>query len=117
MKMAEYVERKALIDAIDKTDWYHVNVQGRLTPGAAHEDEALYKAADIYNAVDKTPVADVAEIKRVQWRVKYEKSGKLKYVCPACKYVQRTETWAPLKWNYCPNCGARIGKRRDDEAD
>ena len=95
--MDEYIRRKVLIDAIDKTDWYHVNVQGRLTLGAANEDEALYKVTDIYNAIDKTPVADVVEVIRCRdckyWKSSGSFGGKsLKGLQPLgqCEWVKRS---------------------------
>ena len=141
--MDEYIRRKVLIDSIDKTDWYHVNVQGRLTLGAANEDEALYKATDIYNAIDKIPVADVVKEER-----KMINKEKLVELIRDCKYwggceemadhlvsngvtVQQRGHWIVgadgsymcsecgkvFRYeigNYCSHCGAKLEGDEDD---
>ena len=56
--MDEYIGKEALIASIESIDWYSV-YRGKLTAGANSEN-ALYKANDIYSAIDNIPVADVA---------------------------------------------------------
>ena len=104
MKMDEYIRRKVLIDAIDKTDWYHINVQGRLTLGAVNEGEALYKATDIYNAIDKITVADVVEVIRC---------GECRYCDPEgrhCDHPMSTSIPIPRKQDDFCSHGERRGK-------
>lgn len=60
--MAEYIERGALIDTIEGTDWYHVSPRGFLVHGAISDGNALYKADDIFKALKDAPTADVAEV-------------------------------------------------------
>ena len=47
--MDDFISRKATIDAMEDTDWYHINKDGQLTHGANSDDyEPLYKAKDVY---------------------------------------------------------------------
>ena len=61
--MAEYIEREALRDSVESIDWYSVR-RGELTTGAESSENALYKANDIYSAIDNAPTADVALVTR-----------------------------------------------------
>ena len=61
--MAEYIEREALIDAVESIDWYSV-YKGKLTAGAPNTENALYKANEIYSAIDNAPAVDVVTVVR-----------------------------------------------------
>ena len=63
--MDEYIEREALIDAVDSIDWYSV-YKGGLTAGSPNTENALYKASSIYAAIDNAPAADVVPVVRCQ---------------------------------------------------
>lgn len=57
--MKELVIKDDIFDAIDRTDWYHIE-GGELVYGAKEDDGALYNAPDIYAAVnDVKPVGVV----------------------------------------------------------
>ena len=45
--------KQAVIDEIDITDWYSLNKRGELVSGAESYETALYKAKDVYDAVDR----------------------------------------------------------------
>lgn len=49
------INEKALRDAIDCLDWWHI-ANGELKHGASSEDTALYKAPDIYRVIDEATV-------------------------------------------------------------
>lgn len=49
------VSRQAVIDAIDNIDWYHISNKGELVQGANKQTMPLYKAADIFYAIDALP--------------------------------------------------------------
>ena len=51
----DLISRSALKEMIDDITWYHINPHGELTEGAFDDDDALYKAEDIYNAIDNAP--------------------------------------------------------------
>jgi hypothetical protein len=55
----DLISREALKETIDGITWYHINSHGELTEGAFDDDDAFYKAEDIYNAIDNaTTVSD-----------------------------------------------------------
>ena len=51
--VGDTISRQAAIDAVEGVDWYHINRNGELVKGAnSREDEPLYKAKDIYDAIE-----------------------------------------------------------------
>ena len=64
--MAEYIEREALIASIESIDWYSVH-RGELTAGAKSSEHPLYKASEIYSAIDNAPSADVEPVRHGRW--------------------------------------------------
>ena len=99
--MAEYIEREALRDSVESIDWYSV-YRGKLTTGANSEN-ALYKANDIYSAIDNAPAADVAPVVHGRWI--YDKKAQRPY-CSVCKGYFYGATNSPM--SYCPNCGTKM---------
>ena len=79
--------------------------------------EALYKSdAEVYSCywmtseivdqIDRMPTVDAEEVVHGRWE-KAEYDGFLR--CSECKDVYIDDTWvADGKWNYCPNCGAKM---------
>ena len=113
----EYIERGAVIDAIEGTDWYHISMRGNLVHGAISDGNALYKADDVFEVLNKLPAADVVEVVHGEWIIKtdyktpvshaYIRKEKL-YICPYCAKTYRKQM------NFCGNCGAIMdGKRKD----
>ena len=56
------ISREQAIEAIGEVDWYHINRVGELVHGAASDETALYRAEDIYKAIESLPsvVSNVA---------------------------------------------------------
>ena len=79
--MAEYIERDALRDAVESIDWYSV-YKGKLTAGAPSSANALYKANEIYSAIDNAPAVDVVTVVR----------------CKDCKYGEVDDTDFPAQY-------------------
>ena len=121
--MAEYIEREALRNAVESIDWYSV-CRGKLTTGAKSSENALYKANDIYAAIDNAPSADVAPVRRGRWDDEHkctvcrnEAFCKISNIQPDYDYdweenlvetggyIWDTE-W--LETTYCPHCGAKM---------
>ena len=94
--MAEYIEREALIDAVDSIDWYRV-YKGKLTAGAPNPENALYKANSIYAVIDNAPAADVAPVRHGRWE--WFKNG---WICDNCDGLNNQVT------KFCPHCGAKM---------
>lgn len=55
--MSDLIKREDAIEAIEGTDWYHINRNGDLVSGARSDGTALYKAADVYKALEEVPSA------------------------------------------------------------
>lgn len=102
--MNEYIEREALIDAVESIDWYSV-YKGKLTAGAPNTENALYKASSIYAVIDNAPSADVAQVRHGRWEWDTEDI----YRCSNCAEKSHVkEVMGHPEWNYCPNCGAKM---------
>ncbi len=80
----------------------HKNIYPKVT------DEMILR-----NYLDEFPTADVVERKHGEWVKDEEKSKRLIesiYICSAC---HNFEAWGETeKYNYCPNCGAKMDERR-----
>ena len=99
--MADYIEREALRDAVDFIDWYSV-YKGRLIAGAPNEEDALYKANDIFSAIDNAPAADVVPVLHGRW-VDNGIPDSILSGCSVCGF-----TCGSSSFFYCPNCGAKM---------
>ena len=97
--MAEYIEREALRDSVESIDWYSV-YRGKLITGANSEN-ALYKANDIYSAIDNAPAADVAPVRHGMWLPQVV-LGQKAWDCSECK------TLGSPHWKWCPVCGCKM---------
>ena len=122
----DLISREALKETIDCIDWYHINPCGELTEGALCNGEALYKAEDIYKAIDNAPtvpqinilcenadekaIADMKEeLQKVidylrpqgEWIEDYTAKKKRVVACNKCHCLNILG-----KSNFCPNCGA-----------
>jgi hypothetical protein len=102
----EYIERDAVLEAIESTDWYHLSEKGNMVHGAVSGENAWYKADDIYKVLEEIPAADVVEVVR----------------CKDCKYLE--EAYVNAKgFLFCPASGMEVtdmdfcsyGKRRDND--
>ena len=92
--MAEYIEREALIQTIHKDPWI----------GAQGKDYALCDIAE-------QPTADVVEVRHGEWN---------KFECSVCGKVSPTvhldmeNEYKIRKTPYCPNCGAKMNGKDDN---
>ena len=92
LRMTEYIEREAAIDAIMKVYVRTAGYKAR---------ERVFEAKE---AVHRLPVADVAPVVHGRWKP----SGGL-LECQNCGEIYSTRGGNEGKaWNYCPNCGARM---------
>ena len=102
--MTEYIKRKALLESVKSIDWYSVLV-GKLIAGAKDRENALYKANDIYAAIDNAPASDVAPVVHGRWIEKEKYTFGVMYDCSICgdRILDNGHSW-----KYCPNCGAKM---------
>ena len=102
--MDEYINREALRDSVESIDWYSVR-RGELITGAESSENALYKASDIYSAIDNAPTADVAPVRHGRWIAIKVLNEWDKGQCSECRSIFNSSVWGT---NYCPNCGAKM---------
>ena len=105
--MTVYLEREALREEMEGTDWYHINKDGKLTSGASGIEEALYKADDVYGVIYKQPAkADVVEVVRCKECKRFE-NNKEAYVT----YCKKGNGFMPVK----PDDFCSYGERKDND--
>lgn len=99
--MAEYIEREAVIDTIYAAFKKHWAIPCSSVDLAVQRDVVHTK-----NKIYDIPAADVAPVVRGRWvpkRKMYGTPHAKNHTCSECGLA--TE----YLWNYCPNCGARMG--------
>jgi NADH pyrophosphatase NudC (nudix superfamily) len=103
--MPEYIEREALISRLNKVcvtdDVFGMGMQ----TGIEHT----------INCTKEAPTADVVEVRHAKWVERKEifsdYEGEVEAIgCSECGKSQRHYQ----KTNYCPNCGAKMDKEKDD---
>ncbi len=98
--MKEYIKREVLSEIMNDI--------------AEDETCPMNIAADIYQAVDCIPAADVEPVRHGHWEAdvcdRVSMSGKLEnlicYKCSVCEMFSCQET------KYCYNCGAKMDKEK-----
>ena len=73
------------------------------------EYDQYYKLVVPLEKIRKMPSADVAPVVHGRWIVTDV------ITCSECQHFTRSEFAG--RWNYCPNCGARMDKEDEHEAD
>ena len=105
--MAEYIKREDAINAVESLPTWWAD-EGGYYGGMQQPRVALLEPEDVINAIKNIPSADVVEVKHGEWvdggvdgvgacdiEYRYNK-------CSVCGY----EYSFPMKYNFCPNCGA-----------
>lgn len=103
--MKEYIERAAVMESI---------------LGLTIVDTAVAQYADaVCYHLQNLPAADVAEVRHGRWLTTDAYPHHL--YCSVCyKTYAKNAKWVnelDLPTNYCPNCGARMDKEDEHEAD
>lgn len=112
--MAEYIERKVAINRIKEyaLDVYGIDLDDAKQFGgssrAENYCEGLYEATEL---VDDIPAANVAPAVHGRW----DDSGRYTFPggstavsCTECGCKLTVSEFRLNKWNYCPNCGAKM---------
>ena len=98
-RMADYIDREKIFSI-----WRSIPAPASVTSLAA--------------AISQTPAADVAEVRHGRWMTTDAYPHHL--YCSVCyKTYAKNAKWVnelDLPTNYCPNCGARMGKEDEHEA-
>lgn len=101
MKHRRYIDANALKKQIKKSaevvtdnwNWYGISVSKAIT------------------LVEDAPAADVRENVHAHWDRVEMKKGEWWHTCSKCKATWGSED-GELDFNFCPNCGAQMDKRR-----
>jgi hypothetical protein len=64
--------------------------------------------------IEDLPIADVEPVRHGHWKVVNDSYGGKAYICECseCKDTVWVYKDSDRKWNYCPNCGARMDGER-----
>lgn len=104
--MADYIERKAVLDAIGKA------MPSQSTPDFKgvkdYEAHIACEAfADAATIVEKLPAANVREDVQGEWVLENTREKSYMRVCSVCKRTAYCCT-PVFSYCFCPNCGARM---------
>ena len=107
----DLISRDALMERIENIDWYHEDECGKSTvmrQGACSEEEAWFKAPDIFAAVRNALVVEAEPVVHAHWVMR----GGRRY-CSACgtrACVTRDtdDFWYTVGTKRCPECGAHM---------
>ncbi len=97
--MAEYIEREALIKAIDN-NFAKFDIDVCNPP---YYDGANDEYADVRLIIHKQPAADVQPVKRGEWE---KKSSVGVFRCSLCQHIFMLGTDEIDEYHFCPHCGA-----------
>lgn len=110
--MKEYIERAAVHDLVKRLPEYHMFSYDRT------ESLIGISPDDVDFGVDEIPAANVVEVRHGRWG-EYESfpltSSLNGHPCSECGMHFSTLAIPVMK--YCPNCGARMDKEDENEAD
>ena len=110
--MTEYIERAAVHELVKSIPHYQMFNYDRT------ESRRGISPDDVDFGVDKIPAADVAPVRHGRWMTTDAYPHHL--YCSVCyKTYAKNAKWVnelDLPTNYCPNCGARMGKEDEHEA-
>ena len=113
--MSDLIEREAVIEAIEGTDWYHQNRNKDMVSGANDDEhQAWYKADDIYKVLEAIPSARPKEGKWIEAgrMTQFNQFYYFRY-CSKCFYA-RDDCDSEKDTNFCPNCCADMREREGE---
>lgn len=97
-----YIEREAILSypiRADHCDKKHAN------------EHFIFGIESVMEFVENLPAAEVAPVRHGRWKEVRDAYGKLEgWLCECGREVKSKD-------NYCPNCGARMDKEDENEAD
>ena len=80
--------------------------------GANHPLDVAYR-----KDIDNAPTVDAVEVVHGEWSIiEDDYTGMVALQCSVCNQEYWFEDEPPIKiYNYCPNCGAKMGGGKDNE--
>lgn len=117
--MAEYIEREALIVHIKNLPTWWADAGGVYGRSMKYP-EGMFDCEDIVSSVENAPAADVAPVVHGRWISWIEVDDFIpaprRHECSVCHDVaQVLVNGVELLSAYCPNCGAKMDGKEDDE--
>ena len=109
--MAEYIERGALMQFPIRRNHYDRK------NGNKHFINGI---ESVLEYAENLPAADVAPVVHGRWIMVDDSCGK--YACSVCREIEQECTeWGaghynPVNKDYCPNCGAKMDEKENDNA-
>lgn len=97
--MAEYIEREAMMEVVEKSKFDNCHDNPRTRMAHKHEHEHFL------NLIMRQPAADVVEVVHGKWEDASDLDG---VVCSVCGEDFCVLTNENERFKYCPNCGARM---------
>ena len=74
----------------------------------------MVSSEEVEQAIMDAPTVDAVEVVHGRWETVSSMLGYL--CCSQCKDVYIWDTWlGDGKWNYCPNCGAKMDLKGEDK--
>lgn len=95
--MARYIDADKLTDKLEELQ-FNAPV---MTP--------VMKIFNVIELVEDQPTADVAEVKHGRWITRKSIHNEEFYVCSICGTANDDI------WRYCPNCGAKMDGRSEED--
>ena len=82
------------------------NIRVNLMPNVDIDGTVAVEDAERYflNLIDKTPIADVVEVKHGEWKLHPDGSG----TCSCCNRTQKSVWDYDNTQNFCGHCGANM---------
>ncbi len=104
----DLISREALMERIELIDWYGTNCDGVLNGGAADEESAYVRYADVARVIADALAVEAEPVVHAHWKKEVE-GGMYWYVCSACGAEAPYTRWkSHLFSGFCPYCGAHM---------
>lgn len=111
--MPRYIDADALIKAMNTWDKFGFSHSGAFVREPKNDDYVPYvHYGDMVKCVKGMPTADVVERKKGEW---IDDEMVCKARCSACDTEWSWISNEMDRFNYCPNCGARMKGEDDGE--
>lgn len=88
--MSEFIKKEHAIDAVECTDWYHINKNGTMVHGANDAiHQAWQKADEIHKAIENIPALNIVKCKECRYGEYREDYGDYECHSSGCGLVYR----------------------------
>lgn len=100
------------MDLINREDLLSDLTESVVFTARCNDSAEMRGARKIIERIESAPTIDAVPVVHGRWE-KSQHNGYL--VCSSCRDVYVDNDWVDgKKWNYCPNCGAKMDKDGDE---